>query len=75
MKDIRKEIEKLEILITIYSDRDSVRTKQLESQLRVLNAFLLEIMICGCLNILKQNLIFLFLENLSSKSGMGKNSL
>ena len=44
MKDIRKEIEKLEILITIYSDRDSVRTKQLESQLRVLNAFLLEIM-------------------------------
>ena len=44
MKDIRKEIENLETLIAIYSDRDSVRTKQLESQLRVLNAFLLEIM-------------------------------
>jgi hypothetical protein len=44
MKDIRKEIEKLETLIAIYCDRDPVRTKQLENQLRVLNAFLLEIM-------------------------------
>lgn len=44
MKDLIKRIEKIEALIAVYSDRDLVRTKQLESQLRVLNALLLDIM-------------------------------
>lgn len=44
MRDLLKRIEKIEALIAVYNNRDRVRTKQLENQLRVLNALLLDIM-------------------------------
>jgi len=44
MQQLIKQIENLESLIFIYSDRDQVRVKQLEQRLRGLNMMLLELM-------------------------------
>jgi hypothetical protein len=42
MKDLRKEIAKIESLIMVYSDRDLVRVEQLQAELNALNMQLLD---------------------------------
>ena len=44
MQQLIKQIDHLESLIFIYSDRDQVRVKQLEQRLFDLNMILLELM-------------------------------
>ena len=45
MEQIKKQIEHLELMIMIYSDRDHVRVKQLQEHLNVLNKLLLDMMV------------------------------
>ena len=44
MKKLLKRIKELEVLITVYSDRDEIRTKQLEIELGFLNMEVLNLM-------------------------------
>ena len=44
MKKLLTRIKELEVLITVYSDRDEIRTKQLEIELGFLNMEVLNLM-------------------------------
>lgn len=44
MKKLKAQIEELEALIIVYSDRDRIRLEQLEKQLHKLNMSLLDVM-------------------------------
>jgi hypothetical protein len=45
MKQLLEQVEYLEMLIFVYADRDSVRTKQLEAELSVVNQIILARMV------------------------------
>ena len=47
MKKLMKRIKELEVMITVYSDRDRIRTKQLEIELGFLNMEVLNLMTKG----------------------------
>lgn len=47
MENLKKQIEQLETMILIYSDRDRVRVSALEQRLRVCNMMLLDLMVQG----------------------------
>ena len=47
MKKLLTRIKELEVLITVYSDRDEIRTKQLEIELGFLNIKVLNLMTKG----------------------------
>ena len=47
MKKLMKRIKELEVMITVYSDRDRIRTKQLEIELGFLNMEVLSLMTKG----------------------------
>jgi len=47
MKKLLTRIKELEVLITVYSDRDEIRTKQLEIELGFLNMEVLNLMTKG----------------------------
>lgn len=46
-EELLKKIEEVETKISIYADRDQIRTRELESELKELNMQLLDIMVDG----------------------------